>query len=181
MNNKDQINYGNRILNLLQPQSHHKVLEIGFGNGRLLEKLAPLVYHVTGIDIEEKVVTRASQRLDFANLMLKTASAESLPFEDASFDQVICSLSYHEFADASKALAEIRRVLKPLGRLLILDPDRNSFFTRFHFRFTPHGNEVIRSFEELRNELLEAGFSEVNGKQYRIYWLFGAMWLEGRN
>ncbi|MFQ5977565.1 MAG: class I SAM-dependent methyltransferase [Candidatus Heimdallarchaeota archaeon] len=166
-----------RVLDALKPQKNQVVLEIGFGRGKLLGKLAPLVNRVMGVEINEELVTRASQRLQFENLELKKAPAEDLPFEDASFDAVICSFSYHEFSDGTKALKEIWRVLKPLGRVVIVDPSKDSFFVRKFSKMAK--GQQMRTFAELRKELLLAGFSDIIGERYRMKLLLKGMWLEG--
>ena len=86
--------------------------------------------------------------------------AEKLPFADDAFDRVIATGSFHHFADQAKGLAEIRRVLSPGGRLVAfeLHPDRGQGkFLRgsaFH--------KTLKTPEELKAMLLEAGFSNVS-------------------
>jgi ubiquinone/menaquinone biosynthesis C-methylase UbiE len=166
-----------RVLDVLKPQKNQVVLEIGFGRGKLLGKLAPLVSRVIGVEINDELVTRASQRLQFDNLELKKAPAENLPFEDASFDAVICSYSFHEFSDGTKALAEIWRVLKPMGRVVINDPSRDYFLVRLFSQLAK--SQQMRTFEELKKEMLVTGFADIIGERYRTKWILGGMWLEG--
>ncbi|MFX0113166.1 MAG: class I SAM-dependent methyltransferase [Candidatus Hodarchaeota archaeon] len=166
-----------RVLEVLKPQKSDKVLEVGFGKGKILKTLAPHIGQLVGVDIEEDLVLRGSQRLDFDNLELKRAPAENLPFEEASFDAVVCSFSYHEFSDGTQALAEIYRVLKPLGRLVIVDPSKDYRLVRLLSRLDKHAQ--MRAFEELKKEMLVAGFSNIIGEKYRTKWILGEMWLEG--
>lgn len=55
------------------------------------------------------------------NVLLQEASAEDLPFKDESFDVVISNGVFNLIPDKARALAEVFRVLKPLGRLMIAD------------------------------------------------------------
>ncbi len=55
------------------------------------------------------------------NGLFAVASAEALPFKEGEFDQVLTRLSFHHFADVAAALAEVRRVLRPNGRLIVAD------------------------------------------------------------
>lgn len=74
---------------------------------------------VTGFDVSAAMVDRARRRLgDDADLRVADLSAP-LPFADAAFDDVVASLVLHYLEDWSGPLAELRRVLKPGGRLLL--------------------------------------------------------------
>ncbi|MFX0116609.1 MAG: class I SAM-dependent methyltransferase [Candidatus Hodarchaeota archaeon] len=167
----------NKIIDLLKPERHHRVLEIGFGKGKLLKKLSPLVKQVSGIDVDERKVNRAIWKLGLKNLDLRNARAENLPFDDSSFDAVVMVSSYHEFSDGPKALSEIWRVLKPLGRLLVIDISRDNFLIRLLAKLDK--DELVRTFEEMRKEMLMAGFSDIIGERIRVKLIFGGMWLEG--
>ncbi|MFW9915898.1 MAG: class I SAM-dependent methyltransferase, partial [Candidatus Thorarchaeota archaeon] len=169
-----------RILAALKPQRQDAILEIGFGTGKLLKKLAPLVDQVVGVEIDENLILSANQRLRFDNLEVRKGSAEALPFDEARFDAVVCCYCFHEFSDGAKALAEIYRVLKPLGRLLVADPSNDYFFGRLFSRLAkdPHWHSM-RTFAELRKELLMAGFIDVIGERYRTKLLFGWQIVEG--
>ncbi|MHA2270390.1 MAG: class I SAM-dependent methyltransferase [Candidatus Hodarchaeales archaeon] len=169
-----------RILTALKPQRQDAILEIGFGKGKLLEKLAPLADQVVGVEIDENLILSVNQRLHFDNLEVEKGPAEALPFEEARFDAVVCAYSFHEFSDGAKALTEIYRVLKPLGRAIIADPCQDYFFGRLFSRLAkdPHRHSM-RSFAELRKELLVAGFIDVIGERYRTRLLFGWQIVEG--
>ncbi len=103
-----------------------KVLEVSFGNGYLMSRYAgnPEL-EVTGIDYNQNMVEVTSQRLAKKNLRaeLLQANVEKLPFPDKSFDTIINTMAFTGYPDGDKALAEIRRVLKDDGRLLLVDFD----------------------------------------------------------
>ncbi len=101
-----------------------RVLDVACGPGIVAEAIAPHVREVVGIDVTPKMVRLAHARFSKArsnNGQFQVASAENLPFPSASFDQIVTRLSFHHFADLSKVLAEVRRVLRPDGRFIIAD------------------------------------------------------------
>jgi ubiquinone/menaquinone biosynthesis C-methylase UbiE len=102
-----------------------RILDIGCGTGYFTRRAAHAVApggHAIGIDPSRPVVDYATTRAP-ANCTFQTASAQALPHADASFDVVISSLAIHHLAPADRptAVGEMRRVLRPGGRLLIVD------------------------------------------------------------
>lgn len=101
-----------------------RVLDVGTGPGRLVAEIAGRRpgLDVVGIDPSADMLARARRRTaGFENARAVLAAAEDLPFEDGSIDAVVSSLSSHHWADAGAALAEQARVLRPGGRLWVLD------------------------------------------------------------
>ena len=94
------------------------VLEIGCGTGQML----PLYREATGVvafDPNRASLDRARRRCPGAGLLV--ADAQRIPFTDASFDTVVSGLVFCSVPDAERGLAEVRRVLRPGGRLLMLE------------------------------------------------------------
>jgi ubiquinone/menaquinone biosynthesis C-methylase UbiE len=109
----------------LDPPPGAAVLEIGFGPGHALQRLAlsrPLAL-VAGVDHSELMVARARHRLRAnrgdAALDLRLGDAGDLPFPDECFDVVFAVNSYHLWPDKDRALAEMAGVLKPGGDLML--------------------------------------------------------------
>jgi ubiquinone/menaquinone biosynthesis C-methylase UbiE len=99
-----------------------EVLEVGAGTGR------QLVYHppgvlLTAVDPDAAALRRAAERAPRARLVV--AQAEALPFPDDSFDWVIFALVLCMVGDPGAALREARRVLRPGGRLRVLEHVRS--------------------------------------------------------
>ena len=97
------------------------VLDVGCGTGRLLRKVRA-VYpsaQLFGIDPAEGMVEVARRQIESATIYL--AAAESLPLADSSVDIVLSSISFHHWTDQLTGLREIRRVLRPGGRLCLAD------------------------------------------------------------
>jgi ubiquinone/menaquinone biosynthesis C-methylase UbiE len=99
-----------------------RVLDIGCGNGALLRKLSGRIESGTGIDFSPKMIELASQRArtDHCNLQFQTVREPKLPFPDASFDVVTSLLSFR-YLDWDPLMNEVRRVLAPGGRIMIVD------------------------------------------------------------
>jgi arsenite methyltransferase len=103
------------------------ILDIGCGAGVdtiLAAKLAWASGAVTGIDLVPEMLARARENARLAgldNVTFQEASAEQLPFHDASFDVVISNGVFNLVVDKVKALEEVLRVLKPGGRFMIAD------------------------------------------------------------
>lgn len=109
---------------LLALQPGEKVLDIGSGPGFLADEMTAEVGPegaVHGVDPSESMLAIARRRESSAQYAL--GDAVSLPFEDETFDAAIATQVYEYVPDMPAALAEVRRVLRPGGRLLILDTD----------------------------------------------------------
>ena len=104
-----------------------KILDLGSGTGAAFNLLND--FDVTAIDPDEKMLKLNK----FKNKLV--GKAESLPFQDNSFDSVICSFVWRNLDDTNKALIEIRRVLKPGGKFILLDMTRpkNKILRYIHF------------------------------------------------
>lgn len=96
-----------------------KVLDVGCGSGALTVVLAEIVgaENVAGIDPSEPFVAEARARVPGADV--RVGPAESLPFEDATFDAALSQLVFHFVQDPAKSVAEMRRVTRPGGRLAV--------------------------------------------------------------
>ena len=98
------------------------VLDVGCGPGHLTRRLAALGLEATGIDLDPAMIERAAARgTPEAVGRYLAADVAALPFEDGAFDVVASSLSMHHWADAEAGLAEMRRVVRPGGRIVIWD------------------------------------------------------------
>jgi ubiquinone/menaquinone biosynthesis C-methylase UbiE len=101
-----------------------RVLDLGTGTAHTALAFAPLVAEVVGLDLTEEML-RAGARLagerGVENLELRQGNAESIPFEDGTFDLVVARQCPHHFANVALAVREAARVLRPGGQLLIVD------------------------------------------------------------
>jgi len=99
-----------------------RVLEVAIGTGLNLPRY-PADVTITGIELSPAMLAVARQRAAGLgrDVDLREGDAEHLPFDDASFDTVVCTLSLCTIPSPDAAIAEMRRVLGPGGRLLLLD------------------------------------------------------------
>lgn len=98
-----------------------RVLEIGCGNGALLARVAPRIARGLGVDASREMVARARRRFGHTpGLHFEHVTGPALPAADASVDVVVSMLSFR-YLDWDPIMAEIRRVLAPGGRLLVVD------------------------------------------------------------
>jgi arsenite methyltransferase len=119
-----------RFLQLVAAKPGEYVLDVGMGPGFLTHDLAPIVGErglVAGVDSSAVMVELAKKRCEGRGpLELQLGDATQLPFGDANFDAVVSTQVYEYVADMPRALAEVHRVLRPNGRLFILDTDWDS-------------------------------------------------------
>ena len=97
----------------------HRVLDAGCGSGPLSAALSAKGAIMTGFDSSPAMLELARQRLGATADLYLADLSKPLPFADGSFDDVVSSLVLHYLEDWSAPLAELRRVLKPGGRLIL--------------------------------------------------------------
>jgi arsenite methyltransferase len=120
----------------LDLQPGEDVLDIGAGPGFLACEMAAVVGEsgsVQGIDPSASMLAIAAEReraADSARVEFREGDALALPFDDDAFDAAVSTQVYEYVADMPAALAEARRVLRPGGRLLVLDTDWDSIVWR---------------------------------------------------
>ncbi len=102
-----------------------RVLEVGFGPGRALERVAGMVTacSVAGVEVSEEMLGMATRRCERfireGRVELRLGTAEKLPFESASFDKVYSVHTLYFWERPAEVVAELRRVLKPGGVLAL--------------------------------------------------------------
>ncbi|EFU41101.1 hypothetical protein PVOR_15779 [Paenibacillus vortex V453] len=112
------------LVSCSQADQTMEVLDIATGGGHVANALAPLVRRVTAFDLTEEMLTTAAAFIHgngHTNVDFVQGDAEQLPFEDASFDLVTCRIAAHHFPDVPAFVRESLRVLKPGGKILLID------------------------------------------------------------
>lgn len=120
----DSEEYVRRKIEFIAPQGSELVLDIACGPGTLALELAPVVRHVFGIDLTEKILLLAAETAANrgpAHAAFVRGDVELLPFPADSFDLACCGQSFHHFARPALVLAEMRRVSRRGGRIAIFD------------------------------------------------------------
>ncbi len=98
---------------------HGKVLDVACGTGDMAVELLRQGCSVTGVDLSKEMMAIAKRKAPQAEYRL--ADVERLPFGDASFDAVTCAFGVRNFVHLEQGLSEMLRVLKPGGRMVILE------------------------------------------------------------
>ncbi|NKE62803.1 class I SAM-dependent methyltransferase [Lentzea sp. PSKA42] len=152
----------------------HRVLDVGCGTGNLLRSTGKRHPHaeLTGVDPDLKMLARAERKLRRAGLTarLDRGFAQELAFPDASFDRVFSSLMLHHLDTSSKdeMLAEVRRVLRPDGLLVLADAVLHD-----------HGREHLKDNvgDAVAKRIAAAGFT-VEPTRLRKLRMFGEVGIE---
>jgi len=144
------------------------VLDIGCGGGRTLECLASLARRgkAIGIDYSKESVTVARKRnqglIDSGRVDVVHGSVSSMPFPGATFDFVSAIETYYFWPDIAGDLAEVRRVMKPSGQLVIIaGMYRGSKFDKRNERLIRAGGMRCFSVQDFEETLEDAGFTMV--------------------
>lgn len=172
-----------------------RMLDLACGTGDLCEQAAALGASVIGVDFSQEMLRGARRRrIDAA---FTRADAESLPLSANSIDVVACGFALRNFDSLERAFAEIGRVLRPGGRIALLDVDRprarsiaaaHSFYfdrvvprvggflsDRQAYRYLPESTVYLPDANELCAMLERVGFEAIAQRRF----LFGSaqLWL----
>jgi ubiquinone/menaquinone biosynthesis C-methylase UbiE len=143
--------FGVWVAGLLEIGSNDRVLEVGFGPGVVIERLARLALsgHIAGVDPSTEMVAQArarnSRAIHEGHVDLRLGSVESLPIDKESFDKTLAINSMQVWPRALAGLQEIRRVMKPGGRIAL--------------GFTRHSSQANEGITEV---LVAAGFGDAH-------------------
>lgn len=161
------LKYHSLIIKEMMDGIHGRILDVGCGTG-IIHDLYPNL-NIIGIDISKGMLKHHKGNCVWG-------SAESLPFPDECFDSVVCRSVLHHIPDCSKALREIKRVLKPGGKFVCWETNKSWLATLVR-KFTQHGDhfsEYHTSFNNLP-ELISNFFTVemVKYQGYVAYPLYG--------
>jgi len=107
---------------LLKPKD--RILEIGCGIGTVVNELSSKGHDIIGIDISSEAIEYGRKK--YSDIRLEVQAAETLPYEDASFEAVLSFDLFEHIAAIDKHISEVRRVLRPGGYYLFQTPNRYS-------------------------------------------------------
>ncbi len=114
-----------KVMRLVSKEPVERLLDVATGTADLAILASKNVKHVTGVDISEGMLEHGRTKVTKKGLqdrvVLQRADSVDLPFPDASFDAVTVAFGVRNFEELEKGIAEMRRVLKPNGRLFVLE------------------------------------------------------------
>lgn len=160
------------------------VLDTCCGTGELLQQIALAGHRGTliGVDFSKTMLNVARRRLaGYPHVILKQTTVEHLQFPDAYFHVVFNTNAFRYLENQPQTLAEIYRVLRPHGRLILVDLTANSRLTRLwsflRRQLAPTYQHVYR-IEELEGLLQRTGFVVRRHKHWRVNLLWSVMLIE---
>jgi ubiquinone/menaquinone biosynthesis C-methylase UbiE len=154
------------------------VLDVACGTGEF-ERLILSDYStlkVVGVDISEEMLAIAEEKCGvYPQVSFYTASASALPFANKSFDVIVSANSFHYFDDPLAALIEMQRVLKPNGKVVILDWCKDYLFCQILdiiLKIVDPAHQQCYTQDEFYHFLTSANFVVSRGTKFR----FGVFW-----
>lgn len=146
------------------PKKNWRALDIGSGPGIIAASVSPFVDEVVGLDICEKMLSQARDTHgDLANVSFCLGDVEEMDFPDDSFDLALARMVFHHVADCARGLAEVLRVLKPGGVLVLCEGVPPDHVTRDRYEKIFELKEERHTFSEaeLINMFDRAGFENI--------------------
>jgi ubiquinone/menaquinone biosynthesis C-methylase UbiE len=155
------------IVQAMAPPADADILDLGCGTGQLAARLAQRVARgtVLGVDPAEEMVRVARRHHRHRkNLRFEVGSSDAIPADAGAFDVVASTISFHHWARPAESLRDIARVLRPNGRVLILDLCRDNLFMGALDtleRWLEPSHAGIASPAEMRRYCARAGFRHI--------------------
>jgi demethylmenaquinone methyltransferase/2-methoxy-6-polyprenyl-1,4-benzoquinol methylase len=180
----------NKFIKSLNFSNHDKVLDVATGTGDVAFAIRKKYKtEIIGLDLSVNMLEKAKQKLKkykIDDISFIEGDAESLPFDDNTFDKLVISYGLRNLGNCEKGLSEFYRVLKPSGKIGILEflhPESTIIARIFKFyfnkilprvaslfsnskayRYLPESVENFLSADELRSALNKVGFDDVSSK-----------------
>jgi len=153
-----------RMAQRLNIEPGSTVLDVGSGTGVFIPFLLSRIGskgRLVALDFAEEMLNRARAKGFNGYIEYLHADVTSIPLRDEIFDVVVCYSSFPHFQDKPRALAEINRVTKSGGRLLICHTSSRAIINEFHRQIPAVGNDTIPDEPEMLIMLSMAGFVNI--------------------
>ena len=154
-----------RLRTIVAPSDGLRLLDVGGGAGSATERVASGCGEIVVLEPNPRKVALGRRRRPA--IRFEQGSGEAIPFPEASFDRVLALVSLHHMSDPRKALEEIHRVLRPGGRVALLElPPSKKPGRVFRWLAGLHHGDPVEFLEpdELRRRLEAAGFHDVSAE-----------------
>ena len=121
-----------KVANLISFSKNSSILDVGSGTGILIEQLVSKKnLKINGLDLSPEMVKISKEKFrKNKNVTITLGSAVKMPFKNSSFDYVTCSHSFHHHSNSLQSLKEMYRVLKPRGKIIILDATKDGIIRK---------------------------------------------------
>lgn len=141
------------IIKRIRLEEKENILDIGCGDGRFLEKLSHIQENSNyyGIDLSSNVINLAKK---IKNINFSVGESETLNFDNNHLDKIFCLNSFHHFPNIEKSLAEMERVIKVGGEIIIGDiwiPPIFRELTNLYLPYSKSGDVKIYSKKDILN------------------------------
>ena len=150
------------------------VLDVACGPGLVVAAFAPVARHVTGIDVTPAMLDRARELTrGLANVTFDQGDVRALPYADGTFSVVVSRFAFHHFPDPAVVLAEMRRVCRPDGSIVVCDllasddPAKAAAFHRIEMLRDPSHARALR-LDEMQGLFTVAGLTASPATFYRL-------------
>jgi len=160
------------------------VLDLAAGTGELSRRMLvthPAPRRVVALDLSGAMLARARDKPGVRSALAAQGRADRLPLPDAAFDLVACANAFHHFDRPDVALAEALRVLRPGGRLLLIDWCDDYWMCKLcgvYLRLVDPSFVRAYGLGECQRRIAAAGFRVAAARRFKVDWLWGLMLLE---
>jgi ubiquinone/menaquinone biosynthesis C-methylase UbiE len=141
-----------------------RLLDVGCGTGAAVRAAAAVAQRAVGVDLSAAMIARGRElAAGLANVELRVADAEALPFDAGTFSALLCTTSLHHYPHAERAVAEMARVLGHGGRVVVADAVTDRRIVRLAdrvLRRAQRSHVGLRRTGELEALMLGAGFEQ---------------------
>jgi ubiquinone/menaquinone biosynthesis C-methylase UbiE len=163
-----------RLINLSGVKATDTVLDVACGSGIVACAFAHHAGHVTGIDLTESMIEEAGklqQKKGLKNMQWQIGEVEALPYENNSFSIVVSRFGFHHFLEPARVLAEMKRVCKNGGCILVADvalpDDKVDAYNRMEKLRDPSHTAAL-THEQFITLFEEAGLKKIRHESYRM-------------
>jgi ubiquinone/menaquinone biosynthesis C-methylase UbiE len=160
------------LISIIDIPENLSFLDIGCGTGWAVGQVAKAAGNTGdfyGVDLSQGMIDKASINFNGnGNFHFIRANAESIPLDDNTFDIIICTNSFHHYLHPDKAMKEAFRLLKPGGKIYILDPTADTLLVRFIdkiIRFFEPQHVKLYSTGEFKNLIMNSGLKYSGSKE----------------
>jgi len=162
---KDLMDFLEKLVPLFGFRNGQKILDVGTGTGILIPFLLHEVGpcgHIVAIDFAEKMIKECRSKHDFSNVSFAVRNIEQIDYPSESFDAVVCFGVFPHLEHRAEALRQIKRVLKPEGRLIIAHALSGEEIKAHHQKSSSVvSQDTLPKSSEMRRLLKKMGFFRI--------------------